>query len=215
MVTANTTTFTNTITTLDQLREFIPPPSGPALAKEIDRIDEHARAFIERAPFALIATSNAEGKCDVSPKGDVPGFVQVLDDHTLVIPDRPGNQRADSLQNILANPHIGMLMIIPGVDWTLRVNGRAELVRDPDVLQRCAVEGKLPLLGIAMHVEELFLHCPKCFLRSQLWDTTQWMSPDEQPRWAAVLRDHTKLDAIPVDVIEKALDAGHTRDKLY
>lgn len=208
-------TFTNTITTLGQLREFIPPPSGPAVAKEIDHIDEHARGFIARAPFALIATANAEGKCDVSPKGDVPGFVQVLDDHTLVIPDRPGNQRADSLQNILANPHIGMLMIIPGVDWTLRVNGRAELVRDPDVLQRCAVDGKLPLLGIAMHVEELFFHCPKCFLRSQLWDTTQWMSPEEQPRWASVLRAHTKLDAIPIEVIEKALNADHTPDKLY
>ena len=212
MVTA--TTFTNTITTLDQLREFIPPPKGPALAKEIDFIDEHARAFIARSPFALIATAGADGRCDVSPKGDVPGFVQVLDEHTLVIPDRPGNQRADSLQNMLANPHIGMLMIIPGVEWTLRVNGRAELVRDADVLQRCAVEGKLPLLGIVMHVEELFLHCPKCFLRSELWDTTTWMPAEEQPKWAAVLKDHTKLQ-VPVELIEKALDAAHAPDKLY
>ena len=209
------TTFQNTISTLEQLREFIPPPSGPALAKEIDYIDEHARSFIARSPFALTATSSADGRCDVSPKGDVPGFVQVLDEHTLVIPDRPGNQRADSLQNILANPHMGMLMIIPGVEWTLRVNGRAQLVRDQGILERCAVQGKQPLLGIVMHVEELFLHCPKCFLRSQLWDTTQWMPADEQPRWAAVLRDHTKLDAIPVDVIEKALDAGHAPEKLY
>ena len=213
MVTA--TTFRETITTIEQLREVIPPPTGPALAKEIDFVDEHARAFIARSPFALIATAGADGRCDVSPKGDVPGFVQVLDEHTLVIPDRPGNQRADSLQNIIANPHIGLLMIIPGVEWTLRVNGRATLVRDPDVLQRCAVEGKLPILGIAVEVEELFLHCPKCFLRSQLWDTEQWMPADEQPKWAAVLRDHTKLDAIPVEVIEKALDASHAPDKLY
>ena len=213
MVTA--TTFRETITTIEQLREVIPPPTGPALAKEIDFVDEHARAFIARSPFALIATAGADGRCDVSPKGDVPGFVQVLDEHTLVIPDRPGNQRADSLQNIIANPHIGLLMIIPGVEWTLRVNGRATLVRDADVLQRCAVEGKLPILGIAVEVEELFLHCPKCFLRSQLWDTEQWMPADEQPKWAAVLRDHTKLDAIPVEVIEKALDASHAPDKLY
>ena len=212
MVTA--TRFTNTITTLDQLRECIPPPSGPALAKEIAFIDEHARAFIARSPFALIATAGADGRCDVSPKGDVPGFVQVLDEQTLVIPDRPGNQRADSLQNMLANPHIGMLMIIPGVEWTLRVNGRAELVRDADVLERCAVEGKLPLLGIVMHVEELFLHCPKCFLRSHLWDTAQWMPADEQPKWAAVLRDHTRLD-VPVELIEKALDRAHAPEKLY
>ena len=213
MVTA--TTFRDTITTIEQLREVIPPPTGPALAKEIDFVDEHARAFIARSPFALIATAGTDGRCDVSPKGDVPGFVQVLDEHTLVIPDRPGNQRADSLQNIIANPHIGLLMIIPGVEWTLRVNGRATLVRDADVLQRCAVEGKLPILGIAVEVEELFLHCPKCFLRSQLWDTEQWMPADEQPKWAAVLRDHTKLDAIPVEVIEKALDASHAPDKLY
>ena len=212
MVTASR--FTNTITTLDQLREFIPPPSRPALAKEIAFIDEHARAFIARSPFALVATAGADGRCYVSPKGDIPGFVQVLDDHTLVIPDRPGNQRADSLQNMLANPHIGMLMIIPGVEWTLRVNGRAELVRDADVLQRCAVAGKLPLLGIVMHVEELFLHCPKCFLRSELWDTTTWMPAEEQPKWAAVLRDHTKLE-VPVELIEKALDAAHAPEKLY
>jgi predicted pyridoxine 5'-phosphate oxidase superfamily flavin-nucleotide-binding protein len=107
-----------------------------------------------------------------------------------------------------------MLMIIPASTGPCGQR-RAELVRDPDVLQRCAVEGKLPLLGIAMHVEELFLHCPKCFLRSQLWDTTQWMSSEEQPRWAAVLRDHTKLDAIPVEVIEKVLDADHAPGKLY
>ena len=144
----------------------------------------------------------------------MPGFVQVLDEHTLVIPDRPGNQRADSLQNMLANPHIGMLMIIPGVEWTLRVNGRAELVRDADVLQRCAVEGKLPLLGIVMHVEELFLHCPKCFLRSELWDTETWMPADEQPKWAAVLQDHTKLQ-VPIELIEKALDADRAPEKLY
>ena len=215
MTTETRITFHDTITTMDQLREVIPPPSGPAVAKDIAFVDEHARAFVARVPFLLLATSDAGGRCDVSPKGDVPGFVQVLDEHTLVIPDRPGNQRADSLPNIIANPHVGLLMIIPGVDWTLRANGRATLVRDADVLARCAVEGKLPKLAIAVHVEELYLHCPKCFLRSNLWDTERWMPADEQPQWAAVLRDHTKLTAIPIEIIEKALAADGAPDKLF
>jgi PPOX class probable FMN-dependent enzyme len=215
MTTETNITFRDAITTMEQLREIIPPPTGGAVAKEIDFVDEHARAFIARSPFALIATSGANGRCDVSPKGDVAGFVQVLDEHTLVIPDRPGNHRADSLQNIIENPHIGLLMIIPGVEWTLRANGRATIVRDPDVLERCAVEGKRPALAIAVHVEELFLHCPKCFLRSNLWDTSHWMPDDEQPQWAAVLRDHTKLDAVPLAVIEKAMEADRDPGKLY
>lgn len=204
--------FTDTITTMEQLREVMGHPSAPAVNKQIDVIDEHARAFIAKASFALIATSNAAGQCDVSPKGDVPGFVQVLDEHTIVIPDRPGNQRADSLSNLIENPQIGMLMIIPGVEWTLRVNGRASIVRDDAVLDRCAVGGKRPHLGIGVHVEEVFLHCPKCFLRSKLWDTDGWMPEDEQPSWAAVLKDQTKLN-FPVEAIERALEAAHT--KLY
>jgi PPOX class probable FMN-dependent enzyme len=215
MTTETRITFRDTIASVEQLREIIPPPAGPAVAKEISYIDEHARAFIERAPFLLLATAGASGRCDVSPKGDVPGFVQVLDEHTLVIPDRPGNHRADSLQNIIENPHAGLLMIIPGVEWTLRANGRATIVRDADVLARCAVQGKAPALAIALYVEELFLHCPKCFLRSSLWDTASWMPADEQPQWAAVLRDHTKLDAVPVEVIEKALAADRDPGKLF
>jgi PPOX class probable FMN-dependent enzyme len=205
--------FRDTITSVDQLRDVIPPPSAGALRKQIDVIDEHARAFIARSPFALIATSSAKGDCDVSPKGDAPGFVQVLDERTLAIPDRPGNQRADSIRNILENPHIGMLMIIPGVEWTLRVNGGASIVRDEDVLERCAVGGKRPALAIGVDVQEVFLHCPKCFMRAKLWDSDEWMAKDEQPSWASILRDQTKADAIPVDVIEKALEASNA--KLY
>jgi PPOX class probable FMN-dependent enzyme len=206
-------TFRDTITTAEQLREVMPPPGAGAIAKQIDMIDPHMRDFIARSSFALLATSNAAGQCDVSPKGDAPGFVQVLDERTLIIPDRPGNQRADTLQNIIENPHMGMLMIIPGVEWTLRVNGRATIVRDADVLERSAVNGKQPALAIALHVEEAFLHCPKCFIRSKLWDTDGWMPEDEQPSWAAILREETRAEAIPVDVIEKALAASN--EKLY
>lgn len=198
-------TFANTITTLEQLREYIPMPREAAIRKQIARLDEHCRAFIARSPFLFLATSNAAGDCDVSPKGDAPGFVQVLDDETLVIPDRPGNQRADSLRNILENPHAGLLFVIPGVEWTLRVNGRATIVRDDDVRERMAVNGKPPAIAIALVVEEAYLHCPKCFIRAKLWDTGEWMAPEEQPSFAAILRDQTKYDDVPVDAIEKAL----------
>ena len=204
------TTFTDTISTLDQLRDIIPAPSK-RFDKEIDVIDEHARDFIARASFALIATASAEGRCDVSPKGDLPGLIQVLDEHTLVIPDRPGNARADSLRNIIENPRVGTLMIIPGVEWTLRVNGRAQIVRDADVLERCAVQGKRPALAIAVHAEEVFLHCPKCFIRSKLWDTDGWMAKDEQPSWAAILRDHANAQEVPVEVLAAGLEKANER----
>ena len=205
--------FRDTISTIDQLREVIPPPSEGAVRKEIDFVDEHARDFIARATFLLLGTSGADGRCDVSPKGDVPGFVQVLDDRTLLIPDRPGNNRMDSYSNIIENPHVGLLLIMPGAEWTLRVNGRATIVRDADLLARCAVEGKAPTLGIGVHVEELYLHCPKCFLRSRLWDEEAWIPRDEQPSFAKMARDQSGYTQIPVDVVEKALNASNS--KLY
>jgi hypothetical protein len=205
--------FNDTITTIDQLRDVIPPPGEPALRKEIDFIDEHARDFIARSTFLLLGTSDAGGRCDVSPKGDVPGFVQVLDEHTLVIPDRPGNQRMDSYTNIIENPHVGLLMIMPGADWTLRVNGRATIVRDADVLERCAVDGKTPALAIGVHVEELYLHCPKCFLRSKLWDEDAWVPREAQPSFAKMSRDQAGYGQVPVEAVEKALAASNA--KLY
>jgi PPOX class probable FMN-dependent enzyme len=207
------TTFRHRITTLDELREVIPVPSELALRKQLDVLDEHCRAFIARSPFLLLATSSRNGDCDVSPKGDAPGFVQVIDEHTLVIPDRPGNQRLDSLRNIIENPHAGLLFIIPGVEWTLRVNGGASIIRDEDVLERCAVNGKRPPLGLAIDVEEAFMHCPKCFARSNVWDTTQWMMKEEQPSWAAVMRDHIQLQQVPLETVEKAIAAD--RSQLY
>jgi PPOX class probable FMN-dependent enzyme len=203
-----TTTFSDTITTLEQLRQIIPPPNELAVRKQISTLDEHCRAFIARSPFLFLATSNARGDCDVSPKGDAPGFVQVLDDSTLAIPDRPGNNRLDSLTNILENPHAGVLFLIPGADWTLRVNGRASIVRDADILERCAVAGKQPALAIAVEVEEAFLHCPKCVLRSKLWDSDAWSAQDDLS-FAQIARDHVKLQDVPVEVVQQALDKAH------
>jgi PPOX class probable FMN-dependent enzyme len=202
-----TATFTDIITTLDQLREIIPEPNELARRKQIAIIDEHCRAFIERSPFLFLATSNARGDCDVSPKGDAPGFVQVLDERTIAIPDRPGNNRLDSLTNILENPHAAVIFIIPGADWTLRVNGRATIVRDTPILERCAVNGKRPALAIGIEVEEAFLHCPKCILRSKLWDSDEWTAKDDLS-FAEIARDHVKID-VPVEVVQQALDKAH------
>jgi PPOX class probable FMN-dependent enzyme len=207
-------TFTNTVTTLDELREHIPMPREAAIRKQISSLDEHCRAFIARSPFVFLATSNATGDCDVSPKGDTPGFVHVLDDETLVIPDRPGNQRADSLRNILENPRAGLLFVIPGVEWTLRVNGRAAIVRDDAVRERMAVNGKLPALAIAVAVEEAFLHCPKCFIRARLWHTEEWLPADDQPSFAAILRDQAKYHDVPLEAVERAL-AADAKGNLY
>ena len=207
------TRFRHPITTVEELRGLVAPPREAAVRKQISALDEHCRDFIARSPFVFIATSNAAGDCDVSPKGDAPGFVHVMDEHTLVIPDRRGNQRLDSMENIIENPHVGLLFIIPGVEWTLRVNGRAMLVRDDDVREELAAQGVVPELAIAVDVEEAFLHCPKCFLRAKLWDTDEWMPREEQPSFAAILKAQTKYDDVPVEAIAQALAADEK--KLY
>lgn len=206
-MTTTTQRFRQPITTIDELRAIIAPPREAALRKQISALDEHCRDFIARSPFVFLATASAAGDCDVSPKGDAPGFVHVLDDHTLVIPDRRGNQRLDSMQNIIENPHIGLIFIIPGVEWTLRVNGRAQLVRDDNIREDLAGQGVVPELAIAVEVEEAFLHCPKCFLRAKLWDTEEWMPREDHPSFAAILKAQTKYDEVPVEAIARALAA--------
>ena len=161
------TAFRNTVSTEAELRQLVGEPSALALAKELGTLDVHCRAFIAHSPFLLLATSGATGRCDVSPKGDAPGFVQVLDERHLLIPDRPGNKRLDGMRNLLDNPHVGLIFLIPGVEETLRVNGRAWIVRDADLLERCEARGKVPALGIGVEVEEAFIHCAKAFKRSR------------------------------------------------
>jgi uncharacterized protein len=179
------------ITDLRTLRELIGTPSERAVRKQLTALDQHCRAFIERSPFMLLGTSAADGRCDVSPKGDRPGFVLALDDTTLVIPDRPGNRRLDSLQNIVANPHVGLLFVIPGMDETLRVNGTAEIVQDDDLLARLAVDGKRPQLAIVVRVEETFLHCARSFLRARLWDPEHFMAREELPSLGRMIIEQT------------------------
>lgn len=162
------------IDTVDQLREIIGEPGALAATKVATSLDEFSRAFIERSPFLLLATADAEGNQDVSPKGDGRGFVAIEDDATLLIPDRKGNQLVFGLQNILHNPHVGLIFLIPGTGETLRINGTAELTRAPDVLQRLVARGQPALLAIRVRIRESFFHCAKAFLRAQLWKPESW-----------------------------------------
>jgi PPOX class probable FMN-dependent enzyme len=158
-----------------QLRALLGEPAAIVCAKVSDRLNRLTRAFVERAPFVLLATSAPDGTCDVSPRGDPAGFVRILDDRTLLLPERPGNRIADSLRNILANPHVGLLFVIPGVGDTFRLNGRATLTTDRALLEPSAVEGKVPKLGILVDVEQAFTHCSKAFLRSDLWNPAKFV----------------------------------------
>ena len=173
-----------TVTTIRdeaELRAFLGDPSDLVKAKLADRLNDLTRRFVDRAPFVLLATAAPDGTCDVSPRGDPPGFVRVVDERTLLLPERPGNRLADSLRNVLRNPHVGLLFVIPGVGDTLRVNGRASIVTDEELLAPCAVEGKAPRLGFLIDVEEVFTHCSKAFLRAQLWDPSHYVDRSELP----------------------------------
>jgi PPOX class probable FMN-dependent enzyme len=170
------------------LRELIGEPLPSVCAKIAARLTPLTRLLVERSPFLCVATSNEQGHCDVSPRGDPAGFVRILDDATLLIPERPGNRLADALRNILVNPHVGLLFLIPGVDDTFRVNGRASLTTDESLLAPCEVEGKAPKLGILIDIEEAYTQCSKAFLRSQLWDPANFVERSSLPTNGEILR---------------------------
>lgn len=203
--------FERVVTSEGELRELLGEPSERALKKETAALDGHARAFIARSPFLLLATANARGKCDVSPKGDAPGFVRVLDDTHLVIPDRPGNKRLDGMRNLLQNPHAGMIFLVPGREETLRVNGRAWIVRDEAILDALVAHGKRPQLAIAVEVEECFFHCPKAFRRSRLWEPGEWPDRAALPSMARVLFEQLKPAGKTLDEYERESEEGLRR----
>ncbi len=205
--------FRDVVTSEQELRALLGHPSELAVKKQIAALDEHCRAFIRHSPFLLLASSDASGRCDVSPKGDPPGFVHVLDDTHLVIPDRPGNRRLDGMRNILANPHVGVIFLVPGRDETLRVNGRAAIIRDAEVLDLLTVDGKRPHLAIGVEVEECFLHCVKAFRRSKLWRTETWPDPGAFASMACMLFDQAKTGE-SIAELEKRLDHS-ARTTLY
>ena len=205
--------YTDLIISEEQLREIIGQPAPRNIQKVIPFIDEHCRTFIEKSPFLLLATSDLKGTIDVSPKGDPPGFAQVLDEQTLAIPDRPGNRRGDSLTNILQNSQVGLLFMIPGYRETLRVRGRARIVRDVWLREQMAVNGKAPALAIVVSVEAAFIHCAKCVIRSNLWELEQWPDKDRLAPISRVIIDHANL-TIDIDEYQKAIDENY-RNALY
>jgi hypothetical protein len=173
------------------LREIMGTPMELAVRKQLGKLDRHCRDFIARSPFLCLGTADGSGRADVSPRGDPPGFVQVLDDNTLIIPDRPGNNRLDSMSNIMENPNVGLLFFIPGFEDTLRVNGRATILRDPALLARAAVSGKAPKVAIRVEVDEVFLHCAKALKRSRLWDPGSRVDRREMPSLAKMILEQT------------------------
>ena len=169
-------------------------PSEIVSRKTINHIDKHCKDFIEKSPFITIATSDLSGNFDVSPKGDPAGFVKILSDKVLAIPDRPGNRKADTLRNIIQNPHIGLIFLIPGIKETLRVNGEAKVVTDQKVLALLSCQGKQPSFAIIVDVKEVFMHCAKCIIRSNLWEHADDNPETSVPPLAKILVDHGKLD---------------------
>ena len=176
------------IRTESQLRALIGEPAALTCSKISNRLNTKTRLFIERSPFLCIATSDPAGNCDLSPRGDPNGFVRILDDRTLLIPERPGNRIADSLRNMLANPHIGVLFFVPGITDTFRVNGSATITVDPELLAPSTVEGKSPLLGILVDIDEAYTQCSKAFLRSRLWDPQLHVDPSTMPTGGEIHR---------------------------
>jgi uncharacterized protein len=203
--------FDSLIRTEEELRAIVGTPRPRSLQKERSALDDHFRQFIAHSPFLLIATSGKDGRCDVSPKGDAPGFVIVLDDRRLVIPERPGNKRLDGMKNIIENPHIGLIFFVPGREETLRVNGRAWITCDPALLERAVVQGKTPQLAIGVVVEQCFMHCPKAFRRSQLWTRERWPAADALPSMACVLFDQIRPAGLTLEDYERDIEESNIK----
>ena len=194
------------------LRAVYDHPNERAAQKVIDHLDEHCRNFITLSPFCVISSSRADGRTDVSPRGDPPGFVMVSDPHTFIIPDRPGNNQVDSLQNILENPYIGVLFFVPGMNETLRVKGQAEIVAEIDLLRQLSVNRKNPISGLRVSVEEAFLHCGRALIRSRLWDSKAQIDRSIYPTYGEVLADQIAgANAEEIDTVEQEIN----RDRLY
>ena len=199
------------------LRSSYSETHAMAVKKCLDHIDPHARAFIERSPFLCVGTQSKNGSADVSPRGDSSGFVKILDERTLLIPDRPGNNRLDTLSNILANPAVGLLFMIPGFDETLRVNGTAKITRDPNLLSFMTVNNRPPTMAIVVHLQEVFVHCAKAFRRSSLWDPSQHQDRKEFPSLMKIILDQTTgapKDASALAKLDEDLEQEY-RDTMY
>jgi PPOX class probable FMN-dependent enzyme len=190
-----------TVSDAGSLRAILGEPNETVRHKEMPRLDTHCRKFIEMSPLLFIGSMGRDGKGDVTPRGDPPGFVTVLDDRTLLIPERLGNKRGDTLNNVLTNPNVGMIFMIPGVDETLRVNGRASIVDDPAVLAPMTLNGKTPKLAIRIDISDAFIHCGRALKRARLWDPTSVIERKSFPSMAQMAHDQRRKDT-PVAELE-------------
>lgn len=204
--------FQQIVSSAEELAELLGTPGTLAVKKQRSELDRHMCSFITESPFLLLGTVGRDGSCDVSPRGDAPGLVKVLDPHTLLIPERPGNRRADSLRNILETGRAGLLFLIPGVGETLRVNGRAYVVRDEAELAALAVGAKRPVVGIVVEVEECFLHCARALLRSRLWEGHVENRTPLRPCFAEVLIEQTGIQDLTVDALQGLIDEAYTKE---
>ena len=196
-----------------EIHTILGPQFPSQVAKVIDHIDDHCRAWIERTTFITVASVNAEGMVDVSPKGDPAGFVKVLDPKTLAIPDRMGNHRGDTFLNVLENPRVGIMCVVPKRREVVRISGSAEIVADPELLEEMAVNRKVPDLALVVRVEEAFFHCGKAMIRSHMWEPDQWGSIDGLPTYGRALKDHGELPD-PVEELEQRMHNNEV-NRLY
>jgi len=205
--------FEEFVTSVDDIRAVMGQPSDRVLRKVADHMDDLCRGFIARSPFLVIASVGAEGHLDVSPKGDPAGFVKVLDDKHLAIPDRLGNRRVDTFRNVLHNPGVGLIFLIPGKGETLRIGGEARIVRDRGLRQSMAVAGREPDFAMVVYVERVFMHCPKCVLRSKLWQPEAWPDQSGTPSMAEVMVKYAELE-ISTGEMQEIIDKDR-RERLY
>jgi PPOX class probable FMN-dependent enzyme len=202
--------FEGVVSTPSEIRQVLREPMPSIATKAIDHIDDVCRAIIGKSPFIVMASADERGYPDISPKGDPAGFVRILDDKHLAIPDRPGNRRVDTFHNLLQNPYLAIIFLIPGKGETLRVTGECRIVRDLTLRESMAVKGKVPAFAVVVHVERVLIHCPKCVVRAGLWDPDSWPDSSQTPDIGAAMIAHAKLDLSPEELYEEAVKDGTT-----
>ena len=205
--------YSEIVTSVEEIRATIAEPTQASVDKVIDRLDDYCRAIIAKSPFIMIASANPDGQPDISPKGDPLGFVRVLDEKHLAIPERPGNRRLDTFINLLDNPNVAIIFMIPGKGETLRVKGEARIVRDEALRETMAVKGRIPEFAVVVHVEQAMMHCPKSIVRAKLWEPDAWPDHSDTPSIAETSVAHANLDMTPEEYRASMVAAG--RAKLY